>query len=191
VILPYGTRIYKANPAKQRSTKPGVNKDEMTSSEFVAVKVVGIAPRAATANSVTGARSAEAAFVRAKYIYSQSFAVVYYQAGDEAQARAVAEYMENAYNKIVVEMGFRKPGPSTKDGYKDRWPVEFEEQDDAYARVDSGNNIYVQPGTTPGDDLSHTCHHEFTHLVQYKTLKDAGNNSDDGMSWFDETMADA
>lgn len=209
VILPFGTRIYNANPAKQKSTKPGVRKDAMTISEFVAVKVVGISTSVATTDSIIGwirslaenalktnsaiASSAPipSAFVRAKRITSANFIVIYYQAGDEAQAKAVSGFMENAYQKIIAEMGLKKPGPSTKDGYKDKWPVEFEEQDDAYARADSGNNIYVQPGTPVDDDLSHTCHHEFTHLIQYRTLQDAKNNHDDGMSWFDETMADA
>ncbi len=49
----------------------------------------------------------------------------------------------------------------------------------------------MQPGETPGDDLAHTCYHEFVHLVQYKTLRDKDNKHDDGLSWFDETMADA
>lgn len=191
VILPYGTRIYSANPARQQSTKPGVKKDAMTVSEFVAIKVVGISTSPAAASVATARSSAASAVVRAKRISSANFIVIYYQASDEAQARAVSEYMENAYQKIVVEMGFKRPGPSSKDGYGDKWPVEFEEQDDAYARADSGNNIYVQPGTAVGDDLSHTCHHEFTHLVQYKTLKTVSNAHDDGMSWFDETMADA
>jgi len=165
----------------------------MTISEFVAVKVVGIAPGGAGAGtgSAVVRADAAAAIVRAKRIDSGHFVVIYYQASDEAQARAVSDYMENAYQKIVVEMGFQKPGPSTKDGYASKWPVEFEEQGDAYARADSGNNIYVQPATPAGDDLAHTCHHEFTHLVQYKTLTAARNKHDDGMSWFDETMADA
>jgi len=124
-------------------------------------------------------------------VVSENFTVEYYQATDEAQARAVSGYMENAYKTIVLEMGLKRPGRTTRPGYNKTWPVFFVEQEDAYARADDGYYIEVQPGTAIGDDLSHTCHHEFTHFVQYKTLKDAGNMHNDGMSWFDETMADA
>ncbi|MEE9910210.1 MAG: hypothetical protein K4571_00670 [Deltaproteobacteria bacterium] len=192
LILPFGTRIYSANPAKPSpNAKPGVRKDGMTISEFVAMKIVGVVPEAAGAGDVTATAVRADTTARAKYIVSDHFTVQYYDAGDKAQAEAISGYMENAYQKIVVEMGFMKPGPSSRSGYRDTWPVEFEEQDDAYARADDGNNIYVQPGETPNEDLAHTCHHEFVHLVQYKTLRHAGNNHDDGMSWFDETMADA
>ena len=194
MILPFGTRIYSANPAKQApNPKPGVKKDSMTISEFVAMKVVGLS---ASTSSATGANiTANVAkadgTAKAKYVVSEHFTIQYYQAGDLAQAQAVSGYMENAYQRIIVDMGFMKPGPSSRSGYKKTWPVEFEEQDDAYARADDGNNIYVQPGETPSEDLAHTCYHEFVHLVQYKTLRYFGNNHDDGMSWFDETMADA
>ena len=191
-ILPFGTRIYSANPAKQSpNPKPGVRKDGMTISEFVAMKIVGVALEGGGAGNVTANAAAAATTARAKYVVSEHFTVQYYDAGDKAQADAVSGYMENAYQRIIVDMGFKKPGPSSRTGYKKTWPVEFEEQDDAYARADDGNNIYVQPGETPNEDLAHTCYHEFVHLVQYKTLRNAGNNHDDGMSWFDETMADA
>jgi len=186
MILPYGTRIYSSNPAKQSSTRLSVQKGRMTISEFVAVKVVGCTSTATNALS-DAASSAD----RPIKIISTNFTVQYYQAADEDQAKAISEYMENAYSKIVVEMGFKKPGPTSKLGYKETWPVFLVEQGDAYARADDGNYIEVQPGTPRGDGLSHTCHHEFTHLVQYRTLKAAGNKHDDGLSWFDETMADA
>ncbi|MRR18246.1 MAG: hypothetical protein EG826_17535 [Deltaproteobacteria bacterium] len=192
MILPFGTRIYSANPAKQAANpKPGVKKDRMTISEFVAMKVVGVSTSSsAGAANVTANVANASGTAKAKYVISTHFTVQYYADSDLAQAEAVSGYMENAYQRIIVDMGFKKPGPSCRSGYKKTWPVEFEEQDDAYARADDGNNIYVQPGETPGDDLAHTCYHEFTHLVQYKTLRDAGNNHDDGLSWFDETMAD-
>jgi len=185
MILPYGTRIYSANSAK-KPTRPDVRKGIMTVSEFVAVKVVG-----STSMPANARRNTTSSADRAKMIETTNFTVQYYKEADEDQAKAISEYMENAYKMIVVGMGFKKPGPSTKAGYKKTILVDFEEQEDAYARADDGNNIYVQPGTPRGDDLAHTCHHEFIHLVQFKTLSDKGNKTDDGMSWFDETMADA
>ncbi|MEI7673100.1 MAG: hypothetical protein WCK00_13395, partial [Deltaproteobacteria bacterium] len=185
MILPYGTRIFSANSAK-KPTRPDVRKGIMTVSEFVAVKVVG-----STSMPANARRNTTSSADRAKMIETTHFTVQYYKEADEDQAKAISEYMENAYKMIVVGMGFKKPGPSTKAGYKKTILVDFEEQEDAYARADDGNNIYVQPGTPRGDDLAHTCHHEFIHLVQFKTLSDKGNKTDDGMSWFDETMADA
>jgi hypothetical protein len=185
VILPYGTRIYCANPAKQ-SPRPGVRKDSLTISEFVAVKVAGVTSETPTATRAVGGSAA-----KAKRIQTANFTVQYSQDENENQAREIGQYMENAYKVIVGEMGFRKPGQTAKIGYGKTWPVFLEEQEDSYGRADSSYYIEVQPGEESGDDLAHTCHHEFTHFVQYKTLTDAGNEPDDGMSWFDETMADA
>jgi len=135
--------------------------------------------------------AAASSAAKAKRIQTPNFTVQFYQDEYESQARAIGEYMENAYKVIVGEMGFRKPGQTAKVGYGRTWPIFLEEQEDAYGRADSNYYIEVQPGEESGDDLAHTCHHEFTHFVQYKTLTDAGNEPDDGMSWFDETMADA
>lgn len=185
IILPFGTRIYRANPAKQ-STRPGVRKDSLTISEFVAVKIAGSTSKIQTVTSTAASSAA-----KAKRIKTANFTIQYYQNENENQAKEIGEYMENAYKVIVGQMGFRKPGQTAKIGYGDTWPIFLEEQEDAYGRADSNYYVEVQPGEESGDDLAHTCHHEFTHLVQYKTLTDAGNQPDSGMSWFDETMADA
>jgi hypothetical protein len=110
----------------------------------------------------------------------------------ESKAREVAGYMDNAYEKIVVGMGLRSPGKTTEPNYGKMWPVELKEMKGVYGTADPGtNSIAIAISASPGDGLSHTCHHEFTHLVQFKTLEDAGNEVKDSLDWFGETMADA
>jgi hypothetical protein len=191
-ILPFGTRIYMGEPAKKSVVRPGVRRGRETVTEFAALKVVGVLAAAAPAAAGDAApRSVAAVAGRAIYFKSKNFTVKYTRAEDSALAEAVSGYLENAHDTIVVQMGFKKPAKTVQPGYGETWPVSFTDLGDAYGRADDANYIEIQEGSVPDDDLAHTCHHEFTHLVQYKTLRDARNNTTDGLSWFDETMADA
>jgi len=111
MILPFGTRIYSANPAKQApNPKPGVKKDSMTISEFVAMKIVGVSTTAAGTANMTASVAKAGGTAKAKYVVSAHFTVQYYADSDLDQAQAVSGYMENAYSRIIVDMGFKKPG---------------------------------------------------------------------------------
>jgi len=212
-IMPFGTRIYLANPgASSTSRREG---GEQIVSQFVAMKVVGeLSGSAASQNVSSGnavARGAaqgneigEGAVVRpGRTVVIKSpqgkFTVTYKQVKDSAQAAAlqakadeVAGYMDNAYEKIVVEMKLKKPGPTTSLGYGKTWYVELTEMSGVYGTADAGKfEIAIASNSSSGDGLAHTCHHEFTHLVQFQTLKEWGNSVEDSLDWFGETMADA
>jgi hypothetical protein len=190
VLLPFGTRIYNMANRSSSPVKPGKRRGAMTVTEFVAVKVVGV-PTAVTQGKTTQQHIlAAVAPPKAKFYESSNFIVQYQQNADLELAKAVSGYMENAYDKIVGQMGFRKPGPCGLLGSSNKWQVIFTDLGDAYGRADASNFIEIQEGTEPGDSLSHTCHHEFFHLVQYKTLRDAKNGTTDGLGWFDETTSD-
>jgi len=197
-ILPFGTRIYLANP--EASTDCEREGGEQIVSEFVAMKVVGEVLESAGTQRVS---SKNAAIKPGREVFVTSpkgkFKVSYTQVNDPAaaealknQAEEVAGYMDNAYEKIVNGMGLKSPGKTTEPNYGDAWPVELKTMKGVYGTADPGtNSIAIAIGASPGDGLSHTCHHEFTHLVQFKTLEDAGNEVKDSLDWFGETMADA
>jgi hypothetical protein len=202
-LLPSGTRIYLANP--EANATAGRDGGEQIVSEFVAMKVVG---ESAGGTQKQTAAQAKAAVTndtikpgRTVFITSPDgrFKVSYTQPQDsaealalKAQADAVAGYMDNAYKTIVAGMGLKQPAKTTKANYGKTWPVDLEVISGAYGVADPGtNSISIAAGTSPGDGLSHTCHHEFTHLVQFQTLKDANNSVEDSLDWFGETMADA
>jgi hypothetical protein len=202
-ILPFGTRIYLANPeASSDSEREG---GEQIISEFVAMKVVGeLLDSAGTQRAAlqgVALKSTDVKPGREVFITSPKgkFKVSYVQVSDTVaaealknQAEEVAGYMDNAYEKIVVGMGLRSPGKTTEPNYGDAWPVELKAMKGVYGTADPGtNSIAIAIGASPGDGLSHTCHHEFTHLVQFQTLADAGNEVKDSLDWFGETMADA
>lgn len=205
-ILPFGNRIYLANPENSSTSKR--EGGEQIVSEFVAMKVVGerlesdgnqIASSISSSKAITQSTTVKPG--REVFIISPKgkFKVSYKQVKDAVaaealknQAEAVAGYMDNAYATIVTGMGLKQPGKTTKAGYGKTWPVELEEMDDAYGTADAGTqSISIAISSKLGDGLSHTCHHEFTHLVQFQTLKEAKNSVEDSLDWFGETMADA
>jgi hypothetical protein len=205
-ILPFGTRIYLANP-QISSTKKREGGEQIVS-EFVAMKVVGelfeTGGGQAKSSVSAGKAIVQGAAVkpgRTVFIVSPKgkFTVSYVQAADsaaagalKAQADKVAGYMDNAYETIVKGMGLKQPGKTTKANYGKTWPVELEEMDGVYGTADAGtNSIGIAITGNTGDGLSHTCHHEFTHLIQFQTLEDAGISIEDSLDWFGETMADA
>jgi hypothetical protein len=202
-ILPFGTRIYLANP--EASSSKEREGGEQIVSEFVAMKVVGeLLDGAATQPAAfqgVAPKSADIKPGREVFITSPKgkFKVSYVQVSDPVAAEAlknqadeVAGYMDNAYEKIVAGMGLKSPGKTTEPNYGKTWPVELKAMKGVYGTADPGtNSIAIAIGASPGDGLSHTCHHEFTHLVQFKTLEDAGNEVKDSLDWFGETMADA
>lgn len=205
-ILPYGTRIYLANPESSSSTKR--EGSEQIVSQFVAMKVVGElldtdGSQSASSMSLENAVGQSTAVKPGRAVFITSpkgkFKVSYTQVSDPVQAETlknkadeVAGYMDNAYETIVNEMGLRSPGKTTKPNYGKTWPVELEKMDGVYGTADPGtNSISIASNASSGDGLAHTCHHEFTHLVQFQTLEDADNSVEDSLDWFGETMADA
>ncbi len=212
-IMPFGTRIYLANPgASSTSRREG---GEQIVSQFVAMKVVGELSGSAASQNVSAGNAVARSAAQGNEIGAGSavspgrtvvikspkgkFTVTYKQVKDSVQAAAlqaksdeVAGYMDNAYEKIVAEMKLKKPGPTTSLGYGKTWHVELTEMSGVYGTADAGRfEIAIASNSSSGDGLSHTCHHEFTHLVQFQTLKEAGNSVDESLDWFGETMADA
>ena len=202
-ILPFGTRIYLANPEASSTNKR--EGGEQIVSEFVAMKVVGErldgadTKRISSKNAVV--KSTAVSVGRAVFVKSKlgKFTVTYNQVNDPAEADAlrkkaedVAGYMDNAYTTIVQGMGLRAPEISASVGSGKTWPVKLRAMDGVYGTADPGTNtIAIAISSSSGDGLAHTCHHEFTHLVQFQTLEDAGNEVRDSLDWFGETMADA
>ena len=197
-ILPFGTRIYLANPeASSSSEREG---GEQIVSEFVAMKVVGEVSASAETKRVAAQSTADTVG-REVFITSPKgkFKVSYVQVKDPVEAEAlkkkadeVAGYMDNAYETIVTGMGLRAPGKTTEPGYGKTWPVELKAMKGVYGTADPGtNSIAIAISSSPGEGLAHTCHHEFTHLVQFQTLEDGGYEVKDSLDWFGETMADA
>ena len=100
--------------------------------------------------------------------------------------------MDNAFEKIVTEMKLQTPGLTTVPGYGTTWHVELTKMDGVYGTADAGKyEIAIASNASSGDGLAHTCHHEFTHLVQFQTLQSVRNSVSDSLDWFNETMADA
>lgn len=198
-ILPFGTRIYVANP--EASSSKNRDNGEQIVSEFVAMKIVGEMPSSAKAQMISAKNVADGTGRDVDVLSPLGkFRVEYQQTDDPVKnaalqklAKEVAGYMDNAYTEIVLGMGLKQPTITVKPGYGAAWPVELKDlKGEYYGSADAGTNeITIGSTERLGDDLSHTCHHEFTHLVQFKTLKDAKNNVDDTMDWFGETMADA
>jgi hypothetical protein len=202
-ILPFGTRIYLANPeASSTDEREG---GEQVVSEFVAMKVVGEisgSPRAQH-TSANGVVLQSTAVIPGRAVFIKSpkgkFTVNYVQVKDPAEADAlkkkaddIAVFMDNAYDTIVTGMGLKSPDLCTEPGYEDTYPVKLRVIKGAYGSADPGtNSIYLSINESPGDGLAHTGHHEFTHLVQFKTLDDANHKISDSLDWFGETMADA
>ncbi len=205
-ILPFGTRIYLANPHTS-STKKREGGEQIVS-EFVAMKVVGELLETGDGQEKSslsaGNAMVQGAAVkpgRTVFIVSPKgkFTVSYVQVADSTAAEAlktqadkVAGYMDNAYETIIKGMGLKQPGKTTRANYGKTWPVELENMDGVYGTADAGtNSIGIGITGNTGDGLAHTCHHEFTHLVQFQTLEDAGFSVEDSLDWFGETMADA
>ncbi|MBF0363406.1 MAG: hypothetical protein HQK49_20460 [Oligoflexia bacterium] len=203
MILPYGTTIYYCNKNGEQlhAARRGIHRGNNTVSEFVALKVVSVFITNDNDNdndneneTSINANEKSIGLKSTTKVESTHFTVSYSKSSDAALAEKVSTVLENAYTNIVTTMGFKSPGRSSLGDSK--WPVFIKELDDAYGRADSSNYIEVASGTSVStdaeiQDLSHSCHHEFFHLVQYQTLRSAGNGPNDGLSWFDETSADA
>jgi hypothetical protein len=205
-IMPFGTRIYLANPDVRSPGSPREREGgTQIVSEFVAIKVVGeisdnavqksASPRTAAAERGEVSGAGRPVFIPSK---SGKFKVNYTQPANQTEADAlkkkaedVAGYMDNAYQVIVKEMGLREPGVNTHVGYGRTWPVKLRVLKGYYGSADSEKyQIYLNVTEPSGDGMAHTCHHEFTHLVQFRTLKDASIDVEDSLDWFGETMAD-
>ncbi|MDQ5986529.1 MAG: hypothetical protein CSYNP_02259 [Syntrophus sp. SKADARSKE-3] len=205
-VMPYGTRIYLANP----EIKSGTNPRERTGgsqivSQFVAVKVVGEIQGSEAAANVLSKIALQAAadtvpVGRSVYVKSPKgkFTVDYKQVKDPTEAAklrekavAVAGYMDNAYEQIVKGMGLKEPGLDTNYGTGKTWTVSLRAMKGVHGTADPGTyGIEVNINDEIGDGLAHTCHHEFTHLCQFKILDIAETNVKESLSWFNETMAD-
>ena len=204
-IMPYGTRIYMANPEARSSTNPRVREGgTQIISEFVAAKVVGETldnAVVASARKVVLQTADTGGAGRAVYVKSPKgkFTVTYVQVKDPTEAAAlknkadnIAAYMDNAYEEIVTGMGLKEPGVNTNYGSGKTWKVKLRAMSGVHGTADPGKwEIEVNIGDEVGDGLSHTCHHEFTHLCQFQTLYKADNDVSDSLDWFNETMADA
>jgi hypothetical protein len=206
-IMPYGTRIYLANPEIKTSTNPREREGgSQIVSEFVAVKVVAETPSAdaeasASPKGVLQSIAAAVAVGRTVYVKSPKgiFTVDYTMVKDPTQAaalqkkaEAVAGYMDNAYEQIVKGMGLREPKIGGGYGTGGTWTVSLTVMKGDHGSVDTGTwEVCINIKDEIGEGLSHTCHHEFTHMIQFRTLKDANNEVEDSLDWFNETMADA
>lgn len=203
-VMPYGTRIYLANP--EVSSNKEREGGEQIVSEFVAVKVVGetqggAAEENAAPVNVLRAGADTVAPGRAVYVKSPKgkFTVDYKQVKDPVQAaalqkkaEAVAGYMDNAYEQIIKGMGLKEPALGSGYGKSGTWTVSLTTMSGDHGSVDiETGEICLNIKDEIGDGLSHTCHHEFIHMIQFKTLKEAKNEVDDSLDWFNETMADA
>lgn len=205
-VMPFGTRIYLANPDVKSGSNPREREGgTQIISEFVAIKVVGeISDNAVQKSASLRTAAAESGGVsgpgRAVFIPSKSgkFKVNYTQPANQTEADAlkkkaedVAGYMDNAYQVIVKEMGLKEPRVNGHVGYGRTWPVKLRVLKGYYGSADSEKyQIYLNVTESSGDGMAHTCHHEFTHLVQFRILKDANIDVEESLDWFGETMAD-